>query len=293
MQWFNLQDNINLLSIIGSLVLLILTAVVVGRLFGQMRNKIQKTELSEHSWDGIGEQTNNPPFGWLLLFFLTSLWMLWYFLWGYPLNSYSRIGEYNEEVFAHNAKFEEKFKNLSTENKIAMGQNIFLVQCSACHGIIADGINNKAANLNVWGSEAGLIDVITKGSKGMNYPMGEMFGAEDLGIAKEDIPAIAAYVAKEISAIKTTKNEALVAKGKELYEGTCVSCHQSDGTGKLDGEVMAADLTKYGSADFVVEVLERGKSGAIGTMPAFSSSVLNDIQRQAVGEYITSLSKGQ
>ncbi|WP_215424888.1 cytochrome c, partial [Campylobacter jejuni] len=68
---------------------------------------------------------------------------------GYPLNSYSSIGEYNEEVKAYNTKFEEKFQNLSTEDKVAMGKKIFLVQCSACHGITGDGINGKAQNLNI------------------------------------------------------------------------------------------------------------------------------------------------
>ena len=291
MQWLNLEDNVNFLSLIGAVLIIAITLVVVWRMFAQMKVQTSKNELGEHSWDGIGEQTNNPPFGWLVMFLLTTIWMIWYFLWGYPLNSYSRIGEYNEEVRVHQAKFEERFKNLSTDDKIAMGQNIFLVQCSACHGITADGIDGKAANLSVWGSEQGLIEVITKGSKGMNYPMGEMFGAADLGIESADIPAIAAYVAKELSAIKATKNEALVARGKELYEGICASCHQSDGTGKLDGEVMAADLTEYGSSAFVAEVLERGKNGAIGHMPAFSSSILNDIQKAAVGEYVISLSK--
>lgn len=93
-----------------------------------------------------------------------------------------------------------------------MGQNIFLVQCSACHGITGDGINGKAQNLNIWGSEEGIINVIKHGSKGMNFPGGEMLGAADLGVAEEDIPAIAAYVAKDLSAIKKTANEKFSSK---------------------------------------------------------------------------------
>ena len=293
MQWFNLSDNVNLLSFIGAIIIIGLTLIVVGRMFKHMKDKKGALELGEHTWDGIGEQQNNPPFGWMLLFALTTLWVIWYFLWGYPLNSYLRIGEYNNEVAAHNAKFEESFKNLNKEDKIAMGQNIFLVQCSACHGITADGINGKAQNLNIWGSEEGIAYTIKHGSKGLNYTMPEMSKAEDLGIDEKDIPAIAAYVAKEISAIKATKNENLVAQGKELYASYCVSCHQENGTGSLDGDQMAADLTHYGSAAFVSEVLKRGKVGEIGTMPAFNSSVLNDIQKEAVGEFVSSLSRSE
>ncbi|TEY04503.1 cytochrome-c oxidase, cbb3-type subunit III [Campylobacter sp. US33a] len=292
MQWLNLEDNINLLSLIGAILIILITLVIVGRMFKQMKEKRGDAELSEHSWDGIGEYKNAIPTGWAVVFFLTIVWAIWYFLWGYPLNGYSRIGEYNEEVMAHTVKFEEKFKNLSAEDKVAMGENIFLVQCSQCHGITADGINGKAQNLTMWGSEEGLIDVLKKGSKGMNYLMGEMAPAVELGVAEEDIPAVAAYVAKEISAIKKTANEDLVARGKEVF-ATCVACHGEDGTGIVGGEVLAPDLTKYGQSEFVVEVLNRGKSGAIGVMPMFNSGILNDIQKQAVGEYVISLSRGE
>lgn len=54
---------------------------------------------------------------------------------------------------------------------------------------------------------------------------------------------------------------------------------------------MFPDLTKYGSAAFVVDVLHSGKAGFIGTMPSFP--ILNDIQKEAVGEYVISLSRGE
>ena len=57
---------------------------------------------------------------------------------------------------------------------------------------------------------------------------------------------------------------------------------------------MAPDLTKYGSSDFVVEVLARGKTGDIGHMPKFTGTgLINPTQEKAVGEYIISLSKGE
>ncbi|TKX31453.1 c-type cytochrome [Campylobacter estrildidarum] len=288
MQWLNLGDNINLLSLIGAVLIILITLVIVSRMFKKMKEeKKDEAELSEHQWDEIGEYKNPIPTGWAVVFFLAIVWAIWYFLWGYPLKAFSSIGQYNEEVKAYNTKFEEKFKNLSSKDKIAMGQNIFLVQCSPCHGITADGINGKAQNLNIWGSEEGIIDVIKHGSKGMNFPGGEMPAAADLGIAQEDIPAIAAYVAKDISAIKQTKNEELVEKGKQAY-ATCASCHGEDGKGQ-DG--IFPNLTKYGSAAFVVDVLHSGKKGFIGTMPAFPT--LNDIQKEAVGEYVISLSRGE
>ena len=160
------------------------------------------------------------------------------------------------------------------------------MQCSACHGITGDGIGGKAADLALWGSEEGIVDAILKGSKGLDYPMGEM----PAGMADEEgAKAIAAYIAKEISGIKKTKNENLVASGKELFAAGA-ACHGEDGKGM---EGMSPDLSKYGTASFVEDVLQRGKKGDIGAMPKFNDGRLNALQQKAVGEYVISLSKGE
>lgn len=284
MQWFNLEDNINLLSLIGALAIVILTIGIVGKYVNQMKDaKDNQAPLSEDSWDGIREQKNGLPLGWAVSFVLVLVWAIWYYLVGYPLNSYSQIGEYNEEVKAYNEKFQ---KIHADANLVDMGSGIFLTQCSACHGVTANGMNGKSADLSIWGSESAIVDVILKGSRGLNYPGGEMPG----GLVDEDgAKAIAAYMAKEISAIKTTKNEALVEQGKELYTASCTMCHDEDSKG-MDGTF--PDLTAYGSSAFVVDVLMRGKSGEIGVMPKFDT-MLNPIQQKAVGEYILSLSRGK
>ena len=286
MQWFNLEDNVNLLGLIGAIAIVLATVFVVSRLVGQMKVAKPDAELSEHSWDGIGEYKNPVPLGWAIVYAICIVWALWYMIVGYPVNSYSQIGEYNEEVAAANAKFEKSFANPDAKTLHAMGESVFLVQCSACHGITGDGINGKAADLAVWGSEDGIYNAIINGSKGLEYPMGEM----PAGMADEEgAKAIAAYIAKEISGIKKTKNENLVASGKELF-AACAACHGEDGKGM---EGMSPDLSKYGTASFVEDVLQRGKKGAIGAMPKFNDGRLNALQQKAVGEYVISLSKGE
>ena len=37
MQWFNLEDNVNLLGLIGAIAIVLATAFVVSRLVGQMK----------------------------------------------------------------------------------------------------------------------------------------------------------------------------------------------------------------------------------------------------------------
>lgn len=290
MKWFNLEDNVNSLSIIGAIAIVLLTLIVVGRLFKLMKVKKEGGELSEHSWDGISEYKNPVPIGWAVVFVLAIVWAIWYFLVGYPLNSYSQIGEYNEEVKKYNASFQAKFQNATQDELKAIGEQVFLVQCAACHGITGDGINGKAANLAEWGSEKGIYDAIIKGSKGLGYPLGDMPNAIDNGIDEATAKAIAAFTAKEISAIKFTINEDLVEAGRAAW-ATCAACHGEDGKG-MDG--MAPDLSKYGSSDFVVDILVRGKTGDIGHMPKFrDTGLINLTQEKAVGEYVISLSKGE
>lgn len=289
MQWFNLEDNVNLLSLIGAFAIVILTIGIVGKYVNQMKeSKETDAPLSEDSWDDIKEYKNDLPLGWAVSFVLVLVWAIWYFLAGYPLNSYSQIGEYNEEVKAYNDKFAKEHSNLDKKGLTDMGSGIFLVQCSACHGLTGDGMGKKAANLKVWGSEDAIFDVIMNGSRGLNYPGGEMPGG--LGGDENTARAIAAYVSKEISGIKSTKNPGLVEQGREFYNASCTACHGEDSKG-MQG--VFPDLTKYGTAEFVVDVLNRGKDGDIGVMPKFGKNLLNEIQQKAVGEYVISLSRGK
>ena len=39
MEWLNLQDNVNLLSLIGAAAIILVTLIVVARMFAQMKEK--------------------------------------------------------------------------------------------------------------------------------------------------------------------------------------------------------------------------------------------------------------
>ncbi|MCK9256676.1 MAG: c-type cytochrome [Sulfurospirillaceae bacterium] len=282
MEWFNLSDNVNLLSIIGAATIIIATVLVAGKYIKQIKDDKSEGELYEDSQDGIGKYKNPVPMGWAVVFLLLIAWAVWYMLYGYPVNAYSQIGEYNEEVENYNKKFESKWADPSKGTLLAMGEGIYLVQCAPCHGITADGMDNKAADLTVWGKKEGIVDAIVNGSSGLDYPFGEM----PAGMLDEDsAKAVAAYIVKEISKTSTSEDEAQVAMGEALF-ATCAACHGDDGKGMMG---QTPDLSIYGKSEFVKEVLERGKNGDIGMMPAFKDGRLSDIQKEAVGTYILSL----
>jgi len=282
MNWLN--DNVNALALLGAAAILILTVFVSLKYIKQMKTDKSTGELTGESWDGIGEYKNALPIGWALSFIGTMVWALWYWFMGYPLFSYNKIGEYNEEVKSYNAQFESKFANPDHTTLMSMGEGVFLVQCAPCHGVTGDGMNGKAANLTKWGNEEAIVASILNGVKGSNYPLGEMpSGLLDAESAK----AVAAYVMQEISAVKKSKNPALVETGKALW-ATCAACHGEDAKG-MDGS--APDLTTYGTAKFVANVLNTGKKGTIGNMPQFNDGRLTNIQKTAVGTYVSSLAK--
>lgn len=289
MEWLNLGDGVVKFTLLGAAVILALTIFVAGSYIKKMKDSKAEGELGEEDWDGIREFRNDIPIGWGVTFFVLIIWLFWYWFVGYPLNSYSQIGEYNDEVRAYNVEFEEHWKNADSETLTRMGQNIFLVQCSQCHGITTEGMDGTAANLSTWGREEGIIDTMVNGSKGLGYMLGDMLPIEQLApglLDDEKRKAIAAYVMAEISEVKKTKYPELVEQGRELFvAATCNGCHGDDGKGM---EGMAPDLSKYGTPSFVAEVLEKGKKGHIGIMPSFKTQMLTDIQKQALAHFIYS-----
>ncbi len=288
MSWFNLSDNINLLAILGAVALVLITFVVVAIYFKNIKDGKADGEISQDSWDGIKEYKNPLPMGWAITFVLVTLWGIWYMYLGYPLNAYSQIGEYNEEVQDYNKNFQNKWSNLDKATLLQMGESIYLVQCAACHGIEADGINGKAADFTVWGSELGAVQSTVSGSVGLGYDAGEMLPMAGGTLNnEEDVKQAVAYMMNHISKSgKSVKNP--IGNGEEIWNTSCIACHGEDGTG-MDG--FGPNLTKYGTPEFVLDVLNRGKNGYIGDMPNFNDGRLTDIQKQAVAAYITSLSK--
>ena len=275
-------DIVNMLAVAGAVALVLITVFVVIKYVRQMQTDTAEGELADESWDNIGEYKNPVPMGWAIMFLGTMIWGMWYFIIGYPVNAYSQIGEYNEDTAAHNAKFETQYASITGDRLIEMGESVFLAECKVCHGISADGIDGKAANLNVR-LEANVVkDVVLNGSNnhllGSEMPMPDRNGLFNANtgalITDAEIDAVSAYVANGMS-----------GAGADVFAGTCSSCHGEDGKGM---EYVAPSVATFTPA-LVTNILNHGKKGVIGKMPAFTR--LNAKQKEAVGAYITSLSK--
>ncbi len=263
-------DSINAITMGGAIAIAVITSAVTVKYINQMKTDTASGELADENWDGIGEYKNELPSGWAYSFLALFLWSMWYGFFGYPINAYSQIGEYNEEVLAYNTKFEATHKNADSVTLKEMGESIFLVQCFQCHGATGDGLSGKAQDFTARMNKEQVLDVIKNGSNQLGYPMGAMPAGMASGAEAE---AIASYIAGGL------KGDAPASYG------ACTSCHGVDSKGN-DG--MSPNLVSY-DALVMNHVLQKGKKGVLGKMPAFKT-LITPVQEKALTAYIQSLS---
>lgn len=254
----------------GAVAVAVLTSMVAVKYINQMKTDVASGELADENWDGIGEYKNELPSGWAYSFLGLFMWSMWYGLIGYPINAYSQIGEYNEEVLAYNKKFEQVHANADQATLQAMGESIYLVQCAQCHGNTGDGLSGQAHDFTSRMTKEQILDVIKNGQNELGYPMGQMPAGMASGAAAEEI---AAYVAGGM-------------KGEQPASyGACSSCHGEDGKG-MGG--MSPNIVDYDQT-LITNTLKHGKKGMIGKMPAFNT-LITPVQEKALTVYIQSLS---
>jgi cytochrome c oxidase cbb3-type subunit 3 len=262
----DLSDPINWITMLGALAISGLTFGVSAKYLAQMQNDTVSGELAEENWDGIGEYKNELPGGWAYSFLGVLIWGFWYFFMGYPLNAFSQIGQYNEEVNAYNKKFEAVHKTSDAATLKEMGESIFLVQCAPCHGNTGDGLSGKAEDFTKARTKATVLNIIKNGQNALGAFPGGMPPGMAQGAAAEKA---AEYVASG-------------CKGAAPAEfAVCAGCHGATGEGMPN---VAPSLKGYD----VKTALAKGKKGAIGIMPSFANR-FTPVQEKALDSYVNSL----
>jgi cytochrome c oxidase cbb3-type subunit 3 len=190
------NETINILGGIGFFAVVLITVYVMWVYIRKIKSEKSEGKLAEENWDGIGEYKNDLPTGWTVVTILLIIWAGWYYLIGYPVNSYSQIGEWNQENNEYKAKFQSTWENVDADTLKQMGESIYLAKCSSCHGLTADGMDGKAQNLTdpmyqYYGVE-GIEAAIRAGKKGM---IGEMPSFEKEGtMTAVQYKAVSTYV---------------------------------------------------------------------------------------------------
>lgn len=259
-------------------------------------------ELIHHTWDDTIQEVNNPSPRWLITTFYITIIIAAVYLVLYPgvwkgVLGWTELGQYEEASAKAEAQAQEYFSFYDTktveelaqnEEALASGRRIFLHNCAVCHGSDAAGTPGSYPNLAdgdwLWGgSSEKIVETLTKGRIG-NMPK---YGAL-ANPTEEDMVAVANYV-HELGGRDSDAN--LAAKGKELYNKSCIACHGADGTGNqlLGAPNLTDDIWLYsydGTIDDIVSQLENPKNHV---MPAWLDS-LGEQKIKVVAAYVYSLS---
>ncbi|QIL43633.1 cytochrome-c oxidase, cbb3-type subunit III [Acidovorax sp. HDW3] len=289
--WSFYVTAFTLLGIFGCLLLLWLTA----------RKKVESAadNTTGHVWDEDLMEMNNPmPRWWMWMFVITAVFGLGY-LAIYPglgkfagQLGWSTKGQYEAEV-AKAAKDLEpmyaRFSNMKPEDMagdaqaMAIGERLFMNNCSQCHGSDARGGKGFPNLIDVdWlhgGTSDKIHETIAQGRVGVMPPMAAAVGSP------EDVRNLANYVLS----LSGSPNDSLRASlGKEKF-GACAACHGMDGKGNqaLGAPNLTDDIWLHGWGENAI--IERINKGVTNQMPA-QQGRLTDAQINVLTAYVWGLS---
>ncbi len=288
---------------------LFITVIALGGIFGcalllWLTSKVKVIDnggenTSGHVWDEDLREMNNPlPRWWIGLFIITIIFGLGY-LAAYPgLGTFagglewSETKQYDQEVEVANqalAPMYAKFAAMSVEDLAknpeakAIGERIFMNNCSQCHGSDARG-SRGFPNLadNDWlhgGSPEKIKETITGGRIGMMPPMAAAVGTE------EDVKNVANYV---LSLSGSAHDASRAEQGKEKF-AACAACHGADGKGvqAIGSANLTDNIWLHGAGE--AAIIKRINEGKTNQMPAWASKFTPE-QIHVLTAYIWGLS---
>jgi cytochrome c oxidase cbb3-type subunit 3 len=259
-------------------------------------------DVTGHVWDGNLEEYNNPlPRWWIWLFYITIVFGLAY-LALYPglgafkgAHAWTSRGQYEQEQVAAKSRYEPLYARYAAMDVAAlsadvqardMGQRLFLNNCAQCHASDARGGRGFPDLTDkdwLWGGDPQAIRAsIAGGRSGMMPAWGAVLG-------ERGVKDTAHYV---LQLSGRPFDNLRAARGKALYETTCVACHGPDGKG--NPALGAPDLTDaivlYGGGErSLIETIGKGRNGV---MPAWDQ-FLGDDKVHLLTAYVYGLSQPQ
>jgi cytochrome c oxidase cbb3-type subunit 3 len=280
------DDIVNMLAMVGAGAIIVISVVVIMAYVKQMKDATATGDLVDENWDGIGEYNNLAPFGWAISTILLMIWGMWYMTLGYPLNEYSQLGEYNEDSAKANAKMKEHFDTMTDTQKLKMGEGIFAVQCSPCHGPQGNGQENystgqlTAEDLTKRKMSKTYVEkVIREGSTQLGYAGGmPPFLLQD----DAEIATVSAYVANGF------KEEDIA--GKDLFTAACASCHGGALAEGIKGykswgvkpDEDTTGVEGYSNPCVGEDCIGRGQSGVAPSLKGYNSCLVNNLLRHGM-----------
>jgi len=291
--------------LVGILVTLVSLANIAGLMYllATLRRRPGETagtgETTGHVWDEDLRELNNPlPRWWLWLFILTVIFGLAYLVIYPGLGNYAGVArwtsqkQYQDQTVAAEAvlartlaPFDRQEVAALAQNPDALriGRNLFMNNCSTCHGSDARGApgfpNLTDKDWLFGGTPEAIVQTISYGRTSVMPPWREALGG-DAGV--EDMVS---YVLSLSGRHASTGN---AENGRARFAVICVACHGPDGRGSL--AVGAPNLTDQtwlngGAVATVRETIARGRQAQ---MPA-QLERLGETRVKLLAAYVISL----
>ncbi len=268
----------------------------------------EAVKTTGHTWDeDLGEYHHPLPRWWIWLFYLTIWFSLGYLVlypglgsWGGTLG-WTQVKQLDEEnaeadklfgpIYTRYAKLDLKEVAANAEAR-AIGQKLFLNNCSQCHGSDGGGgkgFPNLTDNDWLYGGEPEMIKTsIMNGRNGVMPPLGAAVGSA------EDVKDVANHV---LSLSGRAHDQARAGRGKAKFDVICAACHGPEGKGNQ--AVGAPNLTDqiwlYGNSEqAIVETITKGRgtnqtAEGVSVMPAHKEK-LGEAKVHLLAAYVWSLS---
>lgn len=229
-----------------------------------------------HVWDEDLREMNNPmPRWWMWLFVITIVFGLGYLAY-YPglgtfegTSKWTQLKEYQEEIEKGEAEIAPvyaRFASLNTEQlagdapAMAIGERLFMNNCSQCHGSDAKGSKGFPNLTDVdWlhgGAPEQISETLHKGRMGVMPPMAAAVGTA------EDVRNLAHYV---LSLSGSPHDSLRASLGKSNFT-SCAACHGMDGKGNqaLGAPNLTDEIWLHGWGEAaIVNIVNNGKTNVM------------------------------
>lgn len=289
--WSYYVAGLTLVGIIACLLLLWITARTKG--------VVRADNTTGHVWDEDLREMNNPmPRWWMWLFVITIVFALLYLV-AYPgLGSYegelrwTTRGEYTSEVEKANKDLAPMYAQFTARkpeelagdpNAMAIGERLFMNNCSQCHGSDARG-SKGFPNLTDtdWlhgGGTDKIKETITGGRHAVMPPMAAAVGSAD------DVKNVAQYVLS----LSGSPNDSVRAQLGKAKFTACAACHGVDGKGNqaIGAPNLTDDVWLHGWGE--PAILAMINNGKVNDMPA-QAGKLTEAQIHVLTGYVWGLS---
>jgi len=282
--------------------LLSLASCLILLVFASRRKPMAGDNSTGHVFDEDLVEMNNPlPLWWVVLFVITVLFSFVY-VYAFPglgaspgtlgwtsrgelAAEQAKVAESMAKVYAEFAQ--QPAEALSREPRaMAIGQRLFINNCSTCHGSDARGSkgfpNLTDADWLHGGTPEKIEETITLGRIGTMPPMAAAVGSAS------DVRDLANYV---MSLSGDPHNAIAAAAGRRKF-AVCAACHSPDGKGNqaIGAPNLADKIWLHGWGEqAIVDMIDHGKTNV---MPA-QGGRLTPAQIHLLASYVWSLSQSR